>query len=257
MKRSEHLHPHPLPRRIAHWTNVLVMAVLLWSGFAMLVADRHYAAAVRLLPAWFWDALQLTGHRLQGRTWHLGVALVLIANGLFYAAALLRTGAWRRIVPGFSQGGYHSAQRIAYSAVMVMGALMVLTGCALWFRRQIPWLTMLFGGERIALALHVVLTFAFIGFIVVHLVQVIRAGSPALLGMLVGEHHSRRGLAWITATAVALGAGFVAVRDTSGANGVPSFLRWTVAREHGHHRPRPLAEREQRDGERQQLAPSP
>jgi hypothetical protein len=109
---------------------------------------------------------------------------------------------------------------------------------------------MLFGGERTALTLHVALTFAFLAFIVVHLVQVIRAGSPALLGMLLGEQRSRRGLAWVTASAVALGAGFVAMRDTSGENGVPSFLRWTVAREHGHHRSRPHPAREQRDGER-------
>jgi thiosulfate reductase cytochrome b subunit len=113
----------------------------------------------------------MDGHRLQGRAWHLGVALVLIANGLFYAAAMLRSGTWRRIVPGFSQGGYHTAQRIAYSAVMVMGGLMVLTGCALWFHRQVPWLTMLFGGERTALTLHVALTFAFLAFIVVHLAR--------------------------------------------------------------------------------------
>jgi thiosulfate reductase cytochrome b subunit len=231
MEHAEH--PHPLATRIAHWTNALVMAVMLWSGFAMLVADRHYAAAIRLLPPSFWNALQLTGHRLEGRAWHLGVALVLIANGLFYAAVSLRTGAWRRIVPGFSQGEYHPPQRVAYTGVMAMGALMVLTGCALWFKRQVPWLLMLLGGERIATAIHVVLACAFVAFILVHVVQVLRAGLPTLLAMVVGEGSARRGIAWVAATAVALGAGFTAVHDTSGPTGVPTFLRWTVEREHG------------------------
>jgi thiosulfate reductase cytochrome b subunit len=211
------------------------MAVMLWSGFSMLIADRHYAAAIGILPPWIWDALQLTGHRVQGRAWHLGVALVLIANALFYTAASLRTGAWRRIVPGFKQGDYHLEQRVAYSGVMAMGALMVVTGCALWFKGRVPWLVTLLGGERVATTIHVVLACAFLAFIAVHLVQVLRVGFPALRAMFLGAGSPRRGMAWVAATAVALGAGFTAVRDTSGPNGVPSFLRWTVERGHGAH----------------------
>jgi thiosulfate reductase cytochrome b subunit len=233
MERAEHT--HPLATRIAHATNACVMAVMLWSGFAMLVADRHYAAAIGLLPPWIWDALQLTGHHVQGRAWHLGVALVLIANALFYTASLLRAGTWRRIVPGFKQGDYHLEQRVAYSGVMAMGTLMVVTGCGLWFKRQVPWLVTLLGGERVATTIHVILACAFLAFILVHLVQVLRAGFPALRAMFLGAGSPRRGIAWVAATTVALGAGFTAVRDTSGPTGIPPFLRWTVQHEHGAH----------------------
>jgi len=258
----EHSAAHPRRIRIAHWINALVLLVMLWSGFAMLVADRHFAAYVHLVPTQIWNALQLTGHKLQGRAWHLGMAVAFIGNALFYAISSFATGTWRRIVPrrtwlrdawaavieeltapreSLQRAEYNGAQRLAYTLVMIGGAVMVLTGLALWFGRQQPWMLAVFGGERTALTIHVVLALALIVFVVVHVVQVLRAGSATLLGMISGgvserPARARRGLAWSAGVMASVLAAFVVAGRTSGPTGIPTFLRWTVPA-HGTREP--------------------
>jgi thiosulfate reductase cytochrome b subunit len=245
---------HPRYVRITHWINAVALLVMLWSGFAMLVADRHFAVYVHLIPSAVWNALQLTGHRVQGRAWHLGMACVFAANAIAYACSALATGTWRRVVPhktwlrdawtatieeltapraALKRAGYNGAQRLAYSMVLAGGALMVMTGTALWFGRRFPWLLAAFGGERVALTIHVVLAVALLAFIAVHVVQVLRAGIPALLAMISGGAgprpvRARRGLAWTASVMASLVAAFAIANQTSGPTGVPAFLRWAV-----------------------------
>jgi thiosulfate reductase cytochrome b subunit len=250
----EHSAAHPRHIRITHWINAVILLVMLWSGFAMLVADRHFAAYVHLVPAQIWSALQLTGHKLQGRAWHLGMALAFIANALLYAISSFATGTWRRIAPrrtwlrdawaaaieeltapreSLQRAEYNGAQRLSYTLVMIGGAVMVLSGLALWFGRQQPWLLAVFGGERVALTIHVVLALALIAFVVVHVVQVLRAGSATLLGMISGgvperPARARRSVAWSAGVMASVVAAFIIAARTSGPTGVPAFLRWTV-----------------------------
>ena len=245
---------HPRHVRIAHWINAVVLLVMLWSGFAMFVADKDFAALVHHVPAGVWSALQLTGHRMQGRAWHLGMAIVFMANALAYAALSFARGTWRRLVPrgnwlrdaweatveelsapreALQRADYNAAQRLAYTLVMAGGAVMVLTGVALWFGRRFPWMFAVFGGQRIALTIHVVLAVSLLAFIAVHLVQVLRAGLPTLLGMITGSTASgparvRRGLGWSAGVLASLAAAFVLVARTSGPAGVPAYLRWAV-----------------------------
>ncbi len=257
---------HPRHVRVAHWVNAVVLLVMLWSGFAMLASDRHFASYTHLIPAPVWAALQLTGHRTQGHAWHLGMALVFIANAVFYAATSLASGTWRRIAPrrtwlrdawqaaveeltapraSLQRAEYNGAQRLSYTLVMGGGAMMVLTGLALWFGRRFPWMLAVFGGQRIALTIHVVVTLALLAFIAVHLVQVLRAGAPTLLGMITGTTanrpaRARRGLAWTASVMASLAAAFVIVNHTSGPTGVPAFLRW-AAPSHDDREPGRLA----------------
>jgi formate dehydrogenase gamma subunit len=252
---------HPRHVRIAHWINAIVLLVMLWSGFAMLVADRHFAAYVHLIPSAVWSALQLTGHRVQGRAWHLGMAIVFAANAIFYASTSLASGTWRRIVPrrtwlrdawtatleefsrprsALQRGEYNGAQRLSYVLVLAGGTVMVMTGAALWFGRQFPWMTAVFGGERIALTIHVVLAIALLAFITVHVAQVLRAGLPTLLGMITGSSErrpaqARRGLAWTASVMASLVAAFAIVNQTTGPTGIPAFLRWAVPSHGGRH----------------------
>ena len=267
---------HPRQVRIAHWINAVVLLVMLWSGFAMLVADRHFAAYVHVIPGAVWSALQLTGHRVQGRAWHLGMAIVFAANAIFYAWASLANGTWRRMVlqrtwlrdawtatveefsaprAALQKAEYNGAQRLAYSLVLAGGAVMVMTGAALWFGRRFPWMTAVFGGERIALTIHVVLAVALLGFIALHVVQVLRAGLPTLLGMITGSTErrparARRGLAWTASVMASLVAAFAIVNQTSGPTGVPAFLRWAVPSHGARHSSRTFTrhDREETNG---------
>jgi thiosulfate reductase cytochrome b subunit len=252
MERDPLVHPRHV--RVAHWINAAVLFIMLWSGFAMLVADRHFAGYVHLIPSAVRNALQLTGHRVQGRAWHLGTAIVFAANAIFYASTSLAGGTWRRLIPrrtwlrdawtatleelrapraALQRAGYNGAQRLAYSLVLAGGGLMILTGAALWFGRRFPWMTAVFGGERIALTIHVVLALALLAFIVVHVLQVLRAGLPTLLAMIAGgtggrPARTRRSLAWTASVMASLVAALAIANQTSGPTGVPAFLRWAV-----------------------------
>ena len=80
-----------------------------------------------------------------------------------------------------------SAQRLAYSVIMIGGVAMIGTGVALWFGKRFPWTLTIFGGFHIAL--------------IIHVVQVMRAGVPTLLGMITGSlanrpSQTRHALAW-------------------------------------------------------------
>jgi thiosulfate reductase cytochrome b subunit len=264
---------YPRHVRIAHWVNAVALLAMLWTGFAMLVADRDFGAYVHLVPAGVWNALQLTGHGTQGRAWHLGMAIAFALNALFYAGTSLAHGTWRRIVPRrawlgeawtaavaeltapratLERADYNSAQRLAYTLVMAGGTVMVLTGTALWFGKRFPWMLALFGGERIALTIHVVLALSLLAFIAVHLVQVLRAGLPTLLGMITGTTErqparTRRGLVWTAVTAMSLIAAFSVVSRTSGPSGIPVFLRW-AAPAHQQHAERLASARHQLRG---------
>lgn len=256
---------HPLHVRIGHWINAVTLLVLLWSGFAMFAGDRHFATIVHLVPTWLWSGLQLNGHAMVGRAWHLGFALVMIANALWYSLAAARTGSWRRLVPNartwladavratiaelrspretMQQAQYNGAQKVAYTGVMMMGALMIVTGLALWFGRRLPWLIGALGGQHVVLPVHIVVATLFLAFIAVHVVQVLRAGLPALLSMITGTTdvrpaRTRRALAWSSAALAVLFIGFTVLRLTSGPAGVPTYLQWAVERADrpAHHR---------------------
>jgi thiosulfate reductase cytochrome b subunit len=231
---------HPRVIRLAHWMNAVIIGVMFWSGFAMLVADRNFAGIVSLLPSWLLNALQLAGHKVQGRAWHLGVACLMTANGLFYLWSSIRSGAWRNLVPPLvgrpQQSLYNSIQRNVYLGVIVMGGVFVLTGAALWFKRQAPWLMASLGGSKVVLGVHVMLAVTLWAFVLVHIVQVARAGLPTLLSMITGKADGslpnvRRGAA-IAAIAliVVLGLSTIAY-SVSAPTGIPGFLHWAIPSE--------------------------
>jgi thiosulfate reductase cytochrome b subunit len=264
-------HPtHPRHVRIAHWINAAILLVALWSGFALLTSERNYAAYVNAIPPGILAALQLTGHRLTARAWHVGMAVAFTANALFYALTSLRRGTLRRILPrrtwlrdawsatvaefavpreALGRGGYNGMQRLAYTAVMGGGLGMMLTGAALYFGKRAPWLSALVGGERNALTIHVVLALSLLAFVLVHVLQVARAGVPALLGMLTGAAEgrparARRALTWSAGILASLIVAFALANATGGTAGVPVFLRWAVPQHHAarHASPRPWSQ---------------
>lgn len=251
---------HPLHIRVGHWVNALAIVVLLWTGFAMFANDRHFAFLVRFVPLWFRSALQLPGHAALGRAWHLGFAIVFIANAAWFACASIRTTSWRRIVPAgrtwfrdaisatiaeirdpkstMERADYNAAQKVAYTGVFVFGSLMILTGVALWFGRQLPWLVAALGGQRIVLPVHIILATSLLAFVGIHLAQVARAGLPTLLAMISGTTSReprvrRRAFVLASVALVALAGGFSVVRLTSGPAGIPPYLHWAVRSKDG------------------------
>jgi thiosulfate reductase cytochrome b subunit len=90
----------------------------------------------------------------------------------------------RRGLP--AQGKYNGAQKIAYTAIVVMGAGSLLTGLSIYKPTQLHYLTTLLGGYEMARWLHFWLTMGFCGFFLVHVGQVVMAGWNNFRSMVSG-----------------------------------------------------------------------
>lgn len=149
------------------------------------------------------------GYRLaEGMAWHFTLAWIFVLNGVAYVLYTALSGEWRHLLPRRDslQGALHvilhdlrlrreppprekfnHAQRIVYTSVIVMGALMVVTGLAIYKPTQLSWLTTLLGGYQAARLEHFLLTVLFVLFFFVHVAQVARAGWNNFRAMITGR----------------------------------------------------------------------
>jgi len=83
-------------------------------------------------------------------------------------------------------GKYNGAQRIAYTAVIVMGICSLITGLAIYKPTQLSWLTNILGGYSAARIEHFILTMGYVLFFLIHIIQVIHAGWRNFRAMVAG-----------------------------------------------------------------------
>jgi thiosulfate reductase cytochrome b subunit len=150
----------------------------------------------------------VTGFRLaEGMAWHFTFAWLFTLNGIAYVLFLWFSKQWRHLAPQRNSlkeawqvvlhdlrlrkaplppGKYNHAQRIAYSGVIALGALMVATGLAIYKPAQLTWLTLVFGGYQGARTIHFLVTGLLVAFFFVHVFQVLLAGWNNFRGMITG-----------------------------------------------------------------------
>ncbi len=204
---------HSLAKRWLHWVNFPLLAMMIWSGILIYWANAVYGIRVfgyelfHFFPPWFYDTLGLPFRLAEGMQLHFFFMWLFAANGVLYVLYLIFSGEWRVIlpVPGSlkramlvtlhdmhivkelpPQGKYNDAQRIAYTGVIVMGALSVVTGLAIYKPTQTAFLTTVLGGYEWARWEHFWLMISFVGFFVVHVVQVALAGWKNFRAMITG-----------------------------------------------------------------------
>jgi thiosulfate reductase cytochrome b subunit len=204
---------HTLAIRWLHWINFPLLAMMIWSGLLIYWANPVYGLWLfrwelfHFFPQWFYEALGIPFRLAEGIRLHFFFMWLFTVNGLVYIVYLLISGEWRAIlpVPGSfrraarvalhdarivrnlpPQGKYNDAQRIAYTAVILMGAGSVVTGLAIYKPLQLAWLTSLLGGYQWARWMHFWLTVLFVLFFLVHVVQVAIAGWSNFRSMVTG-----------------------------------------------------------------------
>jgi thiosulfate reductase cytochrome b subunit len=171
----------------------------------------------RAWPAW----LTIPGYQdlADARHWHFTFAWILVFNGLFYliwsiATRHLQKDVWptradilsipRSILDhillrhpvGDAAKRYNVLQRFAYLGVIVLIALMVLTGLTMspGFDAFFPWLLDVFGGRQSARTIHFLSASLIVLFVIVHLVEVVLAGPiNEIRSMLTGNYVVPKG----------------------------------------------------------------
>jgi len=204
---------HSLAIRWFHWINFPFLAVMIWSGLLIYWANDIYRIGfgdktlIKFFPQTFYQTLNLNRHLAEGMAYHFLFMWLFFFNGFAYVLYTIFSGEWRYLLPNRSsfreawlvllhdlhirktkppQGKYNAAQRIAYSAIIVMGIGSVLTGLAIYKPIQLGWLCSIFGGYKMARIIHFALTIGYVLFFIIHIIQVIIAGWNNFRAIITG-----------------------------------------------------------------------
>jgi len=205
---------HPLAIRWFHWINFPVLLIMVWSGLLIYWANPVYRIGVGKHTL-----IKMTVKEPVYEKWHIafrlgeGISLhfffmwLFAINGIAYVLYTIFSGEWRYLVPdrrSFKeaflvvlhdlhlrreappQRKYNAAQRISYTAIIVMGLGSLLTGLAIYKPVQLVWLAWLFGGYQMARFFHFWITVGYVLFFVVHIAQVIKTGWNNFRAMIIG-----------------------------------------------------------------------
>jgi thiosulfate reductase cytochrome b subunit len=216
---------HPRAIRWLHWVNFPLLAVMIWSGLRIYWAEDVYAFGIGswqwfvFFPEWVYERLDLDRHLARGMAFHFAFGWLFVLNGLAYVVYLALSREWRHIIPDRRsareakdvllhdlhvraeappQGRYNAAQRIAYTVVLAMAFVIVLSGFAIYKPTQLHPLPLLFGGYQGARLTHFTMTIGLVLFFVVHILQVARSGWNNFRSMVTGyliEHPDEIDLA--------------------------------------------------------------
>src|SRR3954463_4101456 len=173
---------HPLALRIMHWVNALAMILMIASGWE--IYNDEVIFGWLHFPHW----LTIGGGAEGALQWHFAAMWLLMINGLCYLAYGLATGRFRRkLLPIWpceliatvrdalrfklahdDITHYNAVQKLLYVGVIVVIAIQVISGWAIWKPIQLSELVQLFYDFQGARLAHFIGMAAIVAFIVVH-----------------------------------------------------------------------------------------
>lgn len=205
--------------RLTHWVNTVVLVGMMASGLQIYGAYPHFGLRGAPLPVInpfddhvFGRWARLGGWLAGGLNWHFFLMWVLFANGLAYVLYLVFSGEIRQLAfrpsdigPAIrmqlyylrlrrdhpAQGKHNALQKGAYSFIVMLGALSVLSGLALFKPVQLSWLAAAFGGYELARYWHFGAVWLFTGFILLHVALVFLVDPASLRAMITGWYRGR------------------------------------------------------------------
>jgi thiosulfate reductase cytochrome b subunit len=173
--------------------------------------DENNQLVARGFPGWM--TIPSYQDLATGRRWHFFFAWLLALNGLLYVVNLLAgrhfsdflpSGRELRSIPAsiwaharlrFPKGDealhYNVLQKLAYLSVIIVLPILVLAGLTMSpaIDAAFPWLVSLFGGRQSARAIHFILAFSLVGFVIVHVVMVLVSGVVNnMVSMITGRY---------------------------------------------------------------------
>jgi Ni/Fe-hydrogenase b-type cytochrome subunit len=204
--------------RLTHWGTALVLAGMVTSGLQIYEAYARFGN--RGSPSYpnpfegarFSSTVRLGGWLAGALNWHFALMWPLLTFGLLYASYLAGSGEWRALVfrpkdisgaiemtkyylrlrkDHPPQGKHNPLQKLAYTTVVILGAIALLTGLAIYKPLQFSWLTALFGGFQAARYWHFWIVWIFVAFSVTHVLLVFLVDPASLRAMLTGRYRGR------------------------------------------------------------------
>ncbi len=215
---TEPIRRHHWLVRATHWSAFVLIFGMIASGLQIYRAyPRFGERGGPYLPNAFQDTVfplwsRLGGWLAGGLNWHFALMWPLLVVGGAYVGYLAFSGEWRKLLfrprdmkhavamaryylridkEHPAQGKHNALQKAAYTFILLLGALALLTGFALWKPVQFSWLTATFGGFQAARYWHFWTVWLFVGFTIVHVILVFTADPASLRAMISGKYFGR------------------------------------------------------------------
>src|ERR1700724_1068743 len=212
------VHRHHWLVRVTHWANAVLLVGMIGSGLQIYNAFGHFGRRGgpffpnpfdgKPFPRW----ATLGGWLAGGLNWHFALAWPFVLTGAAYLLYMVISGEWRwllsrpRDVPRAiamqlyyrrlrkqhpPQGKHNALQKGAYTYILLLGVISVLSGFAIYKPAQLSWLTALFGGYELARYWHFWAVFLFLAFTLVHVTLVLVVDPASLRAMITGWYRGR------------------------------------------------------------------
>jgi thiosulfate reductase cytochrome b subunit len=204
--------------RVTHWAAFVLIFLMASSGLQIYRAyprfgergGPYYPSIFNNVAFPEWS--RLGGWLAGGINWHFFLMWPLIGFGLLYLTYMFASGEWKHVVfrprdvkPALEmvkyylrirkdhppQGKHNALQKGAYTSVVLLGVLSVLTGLAMYKPVQFALLTAAFGGFQAARYWHFWAVWLFVSFTIVHVVLVFVADPASLRAMVTGRYRGR------------------------------------------------------------------
>ena len=209
---------HPIVR-ITHWVSALALVIMGASGLRIFNASPAFAPKGQTFFWWPWEGTAVPANLTFGgwlggaRHWHFAMMWLLVANGLLYLGYLWFRGQWRELAPRRGsiadavqmarfylglrprhpvQGKHNALQKYAYSAMIVLGIVSVVSGIAIWKPVSLGWLAAAMGGYHLARWWHFLAMLLLAVLVLVHVVMVFAVDPYSLRAMTSGGYDEDR-----------------------------------------------------------------
>jgi thiosulfate reductase cytochrome b subunit len=212
------VHRHHWLVRLTHWANAILLVGMIGSGLQIYGAFPFLGQRGGPLYPNPWNGkpfppwARLGGWLAGGLNWHFALAWPFVLTGAAYLLYLAFSGEWRsllfrpRDVPRAvamqlyylrlrkdhpPQGKHNALQKAAYTFIVLLGVISVLSGFAIYKPAQLSWLTALFGGYELARFWHFWAVFLFLAFTLAHVTLVFLVDPASLRAMITGWYRGR------------------------------------------------------------------
>jgi thiosulfate reductase cytochrome b subunit len=217
---------HPLPLRIMHWTNAIVIMVMIGSGwriyndeplFGFLFFSETFSLGGDPIKS-----LQLHGNAgyAGAEQWHFFGMWILVLNGLSYLIYCIVTGRFKRMLLPIRPREilvtlrdalhfhlrhddltvYNAIQKLLYAGIIIVVFIEVLAGFAIWKPVQFSNLATLFYSFQGARYVHFFGMVAIVLFLIVH-VGLALLVPKSLIAMFTGGPQVKKSTPRVTAQA--------------------------------------------------------
>jgi len=199
---------HPTVVRLCHWASALAIVILIMSGLQIFAAFPSFGEKIPQRDLFIPPAsITLGGFLAGGLQWHLTFAWLFVAAGVAYVVYQAISGNYtqvlfaRRDIPGVwpmvrhyflfgpkppQHTTYNSLQKLAYTSALAFGAMLMVTGFALYKPVQLSPLVTVLGGFRFVRIWHFAAMCGLLAFIPGHIVMVAIHGWKNFASMWTG-----------------------------------------------------------------------